>query len=41
MLESVNMIIMSALNENNGGGCSSCSSAGNCGENDCCSSCGH
>ena len=41
MLESVNMIIMSALNDNNGGGCSSCSSAGNCGENDCCSSCGH
>ena len=29
MLESVNMIIMSALNDNNGGGCSSCSSAGN------------
>ena len=41
MLESVNMIISSALNDNNGGGCSSCSSAGNCGENDCCSSCGH
>ena len=41
MLESVNMIIMSALNDNNGGGCSSCSSAGNCGENDCCTSCGH
>lgn len=41
MLESVNMIISSALNDNNGGGCSGCSSAGNCGENDCCSSCGH
>ena len=41
MLESVNMIISSALNDNNGGGCSSCSSTGNCGENDCCSSCGH
>ncbi|MDO4281448.1 MAG: YlbF family regulator [Peptococcaceae bacterium] len=41
MLESVNMIISSALNDNNGGGCSSCSSAGNCGESDCCSSCGH
>lgn len=41
MLEAVNMIISSALNDNNGGGCSSCSSAGNCGENDCCSSCGH
>ena len=41
MLESVNMIISSALNDNNGGGCSSCSSAGKCGENDCCSSCGH
>ena len=41
MLESVNMIISGALNDNNGGGCSSCSSAGNCGENDCCSSCGH
>ena len=41
MLDSVNMIISSALNDNNGGGCSSCSSAGNCGENDCCSSCGH
>ena len=41
MLESVNMIISSALNDNNGGGCGSCSSAGNCGENDCCSSCGH
>ena len=40
MLESVNMIISSALNDNSGG-CSSCSSAGNCGENDCCSSCGH
>ena len=41
MLESVNMIISSALNDNNGGGCSSCASAGNCGESDCCSSCGH
>lgn len=41
MLESVNMIISSAINGNNGGGCSGCSSAGNCGENDCCSSCGH
>lgn len=40
VLESVNMIIGSALNDNNGGGCSSCSTAGNCGENDCCSSCG-
>ena len=39
--ESVNMILSGALNDNNGGGCSSCSSAGNCGENDCCTSCGH
>lgn len=41
MLESVNMIISSALNPDSGNSCSSCSSAGNCGESDCCSSCGH
>ena len=39
MLESVNMIISSALNLG-GSSCGSCGSAGNCGENDCCSSCG-
>lgn len=39
MLESVNMIISSALNPG-GSSCGSCGSAGNCGENDCCSSCG-
>lgn len=41
VLESVNMIISSALTGGSDSGCSSCSSAGNCGESSCCSSCGH
>ena len=41
VLETINSIISSALNDNsNSGTCSSCSSAGQCGESDCCSSCG-
>lgn len=41
ILESINMIITSALHEKQDSGCSGCASAGDCSDGSCCSSCGH